>query len=392
MEKCFVPYDVFKDDKDKKISSYITSAFGEIVEMFIRPDYCINKGGCQPFNPKSPGPTSDFFDFDSGVHRCTALNDFLRQHHPSVGSTLRDQCLLHKKGFRFPVPDIITYQPPGRTEFYEIKPDSNSGVKDGRDKLNWFDVICADYGLPYVRGSQYSPSGKVLLWDGTWFGSPSKVYLRWRKAEAGLLLYQICVEVSLGILEEMLVKALIKSVVLALIILLLTPAAVAGLGLGTAAATLLLFAKSPLQGPVGENLINQVDDVRYVQRLLNDWRGINGFSQIQMTGTFDDETKQAITDFQQKVSLQIDGCIDINGPAINALERANIMNLGDSTIAAQTIVGNYELVSKGIGYDFNGWPEDQEGAESNTEESDPSLDPESLAKMGLQDYLDYIYI
>ncbi|MEH7754757.1 peptidoglycan-binding domain-containing protein [Bacillus toyonensis] len=384
MEQCFIPSDAVENSR-------ILSVYGEFVELIIRSDYCVERNPCQPFNPKSPSPTTDFFDVDSGVHRCTALNDFLRQHNPSVGQTIKAQCLLEKKGFRFPVPDIITHEPPLRIEYYEIKPNSSSGKRDGRNKMNWFDVICNDYGLPYVRGDQYSPNGKVLVWDGTWLGSPVKVYLRWYLEERGLLVYELCIEVSERTLQEVIAKALIKLAVLSAILILKNPAA--AVGAGAAAAKLLLSnVGSSLQDSVGTNGTNQISDVRYVQAMLNDWRGYNGFSLIELTGTFDEETRGAIIDFQKTVTEPMDELIDVNGPAIRALEEAHLVNFLEAMIDFQSIIGNYEVDTENIGYDFHGWPGEDEEWTGGEEEPDPELDLDLLAEVGLRDYLEYLYV
>jgi hypothetical protein len=377
MEKCFVPSDVFSAIENNRF----LSVYGEVVELFIRPHYCAAKGVCLP--------TGDFFDFASGVHRCTALANFLNLHHPGIGPTLRTECLMHKKGYRYAVPDIITYQPPLRTEYYEIKPNSSSGIDGGRYKLKVFDIVCSSYRLPYVRGTQYSPNARLLVWDGTWLGSPAKVYLTWKLAEPGLLVYELCIEVSQQTLEEMMAKALIKLVVLAGILLLKNPGF--SIGAGAAAARLLLTSVgSTLQGPVGPNSTNNPKDVRYVQAMLNDWRGRKALPLIGMTGTFNNETRQAIIDFQREVTSQVDGRIDVNGAGIRALEEAHVVsNLVISMPAASTL--GVVALTTDFGYDFHGSLEVPEEPVVSEEQADPNLNLDRMAESGLRDYLNDLY-
>ncbi len=390
---CLVPSEAVGDNG-------ILSVFGEFVEIFVRSDYCISKGICEPFNPSSPRPTTDFFDYQSGTHRCTALSKFLGSHHPSVDPTLGRQCLLAKKGFRFPVPDMITYQPPLRTEFYEIKPNSAAGHRDGQDKINWFDIIRRDYGLPYVAGTQYSPNGKELIWDGNWMGVPTKVYLRWRRDLPGLIVYEVCIELSS--LAEWLAKSLLKGVVVAaLLLLILNPVAAAGATAAAAAARLLYLqvGSNMLSAAVGDNQPNLGNDVWYIQIFLNDWRGRHGLPLIQVsdTLTFTDETQKAIHEFQEAVTGRVTGFIEPGGPEILALEEEHIVYLlAEGFRGRETFMSTGSLITPYIGYDFHGWPEvfDSEvpvDAVAPEEGPDPALDLRNLALIGLRDYFDFLY-
>ncbi|MEV0172149.1 hypothetical protein AB0I00_13645 [Streptomyces sp. NPDC050803] len=81
----------------------------------------------------------DFFDVNVGLHRCANMADYLKFHNPHVNrQALVDQCLASSpKLMDVKVPDIISHRV-SRAEFYEIKPDSDSGRAKGRDKIGTF--------------------------------------------------------------------------------------------------------------------------------------------------------------------------------------------------------------------------------------------------------------
>jgi peptidoglycan hydrolase-like protein with peptidoglycan-binding domain len=77
----------------------------------------------------------------------------------------------------------------------------------------------------------------------------------------------------------------------------------------------------PIQHSVGKGGVNQVDEVRLVQGLLNDWRGENNLPPIAEDGLVGPETIGAILDFQSRVTHIVDGRVDPGGPAITELEK-----------------------------------------------------------------------
>jgi peptidoglycan hydrolase-like protein with peptidoglycan-binding domain len=108
----------------------------------------------------------------------------------------------------------------------------------------------------------------------------------------------------------------------------------------TAAGTLdelARSAESPLQAAVGAAPApNLVEDVRYVQLLLNDWRARNGFTPIAEDGAVGGETRGAIRVFQQEVTGIVDERVDVQGPAIGSLERLHLQSVFDAVEAARS--------------------------------------------------------
>ena len=77
-----------------------------------------------------------------------------------------------------------------------------------------------------------------------------------------------------------------------------------------------------LKSSVGRGGVNQPNDVRTVQALLNDWRSKNGRRPVAIDGFVGPETIDAITDFQRTVTGIVDGRVDPGGPAIRKLVTA----------------------------------------------------------------------
>jgi hypothetical protein len=311
MELCLAP---------SQTDSKPISAFGTLVEAkFVRPYYCQDKGGCSAF----PIGKTDFFDDNFSGGRCRGLSTFLEQNNPALPVNLiRDECEIQKpdtKG-RFLIPDIITHQPSlGLFEFYEVKPNSKSGLRAGKDKVLFFEALCGINGLPYVAGTNFKPNIRKLIWDGTWLGSPFKAFLHIFKVESGLIVYEICIESSLAILQEVVAKALIKFLIAALILLLLEGTEV------EIPDTVLA-----LNGSVGLGGNNNPQDVTFVQLLLNDWRVRNGRQLIATDGLVGQNTLGAIADFQTNITGVVDRLIGIDGVAIRQLESIHL-----STVTAQ---------------------------------------------------------
>lgn len=229
VKQCFTPFQAGLD-------LGLASLFGRIAEWIVKKEYCLSKGGCSEFLTLPPTPGTDFFDENAGTTRCRYLAAYLKSHNPALDEVfLAQTCEARKRGKhpgddneeRFPVPDIITHEPPGRMEFYEIKPNSQSGKSDGRDKLLAFQAL-VDFFKPnvptmtYRAGTLFDPDRSILMWDGTWFGSPVKVFFHFRREGKGLIVYEVCAEISGNLLAEVFVKALIKMAVL-LVILMLAP-------------------------------------------------------------------------------------------------------------------------------------------------------------------------
>lgn len=198
------------------------SAFGMIAEALVEADYIAQKGGT---------PFADvFLDNPLGPMSYVA---FLVAHHPSLNKYLLAAQISLSGGIL--VPDILDTR---SDEFYDVKPDSKDGHIAGRAKLAALDAFMTFNKLPYIRGTSYTPSsslpiplanaaltaailqvlGPSAIAPALACGTPVAT-LAPRRAAAGLLVYEICVEADLDCyLKVMSLEALIAIVIIAAII------------------------------------------------------------------------------------------------------------------------------------------------------------------------------
>jgi hypothetical protein len=315
MALCSPPGAIFSSGKTRQ-------AFGELVERIVQQHYCADLalhglGVCAPFIPPSlGGARAEFFDEDAGVTRCALMANYLKFHN----SAINEQAIVtacqasHPKPLLVKVPDIISHRF-ARTEFYEVKPNSASGILSGTEKIAWFNVHCRPPALlpqllPYTAGRQDTPDFTHILADGSAFGLTFRVGIHIFRPAAvpALILYELCPTTS-GPRQE------------------------------KCAAPLVRLPISPLQGAVGRPSAagpapNLASDVEYVQALLNDWRGRRGQPLIDEDGiwVFHGETDGAIVAAQQEVfGGSFDGRIDVNGATIGQLEEGQMRGMFAAT-------------------------------------------------------------
>ncbi|GAA1578929.1 hypothetical protein GCM10009827_120390 [Dactylosporangium maewongense] len=319
--ECFVP-------SESGVRRRISSAFGHIVEWFVKQEYCLSKGGCSEFALGGNG--TDFFDENSTTTRCRFLASYITTHNPLLDEGfISGTCEIRKRPVdpdddeneRFAVPDIISHEPGVRMEFYELKANSAAGKDAGRVKIAAFEAMVdflrhTDPGIKYERGTLFDPDRSILIWDGTWLGSPVKAHLHFFREEEGLLVYEICVTVSGQLLAEVFIKAIIKLAVLAMI-LLLAPV--------TAGGVAVLAWNSPLSDSVGPDGVNDTQDVRYLQALLNDWADHAGQATVDIDGVLAGPTTDALAAFQSASGLDdTGGNLSPGDITVTSLERTHM--------------------------------------------------------------------
>jgi hypothetical protein len=334
--RCFPPGEILDSGRSRQ-------AFGEFVERIVQKDYCDTLaqqglGTCALFIPPSlGGARSEFFDEAAGVSRCALLASYLKFHNGHVNEqTIVSQCqATNPKPLRVKVPDIISHRF-ARTEFYEIKPNSPSGIQGGAEKIAWFSTLCNPMvaNLPYTAGTQYKPNFTFVLSNGNALGGGFQVGVHVFWALPGLILYELCPVTSRPRQEEK-CTALMRAAELAAIVRLRSDPFTASAAL----SGLVGLAESPLQGAVGRAsgagpAPNLAADVLYVQLLLNDWRARNGLSLIGEDGLWGNQTDGAVIAFQQAVTGIADGRIDVGGPAIRALESGHLQAALDAALSA----------------------------------------------------------
>lgn len=83
----------------------------------------------------------------------------------------------------------------------------------------------------------------------------------------------------------------------------------------------------PIRSSVGSGGKNVHGDVFFVQLLLNDWRCRHDLSPIQVDGIVGPETIGAITRFQQRFLLIVDGRVDPDQETIRKLEELHLLGI-----------------------------------------------------------------
>jgi hypothetical protein len=196
-----------------------TGIFGRSAEIAIENDYQAET------NPSLLGiaalRTLDCDWFDSGDEN--AYIEILLKNHPKKLTRKQIEAEAEKIRARdkFQRPDILTADGArlilmnkiitrGRYEFYEIKPDSKTGLDDGEEKLRNIPKLYRRLGLPYQPGDFYPAVNpkEVRLIQNRVFAQlvkalmkrlgleRVKVYLTVRRDQKGLLLYKTCIEIE----------------------------------------------------------------------------------------------------------------------------------------------------------------------------------------------------
>lgn len=303
-----------------------------LVERIIQKDYCkfllINTGvSCSPFLFASiAGSRTEFFDEDAGQHRCAQLADYIKFHNGHVNhSSIVSTCLQsHPKPLLVKVPDIISHRFTGM-EFYEIKPNSNSGFKAAMEKIVWFNILCSasQANLLYVPGSLYKPNLFIPWIDTNLLGASWSLVLHIFWKFDGILLYEFC---PISDRPDEKCTALLRGTTLAQV----TRWRFGEIVGSEFLEGMIPTAESPLQFAVGAPLNdgtpapNLFDDVRYVQLLLNDWRGRAGLSLVDENGQVSIETRHAIRTVQETFMDTPDERVDPGHETIALLEAEHL--------------------------------------------------------------------
>jgi hypothetical protein len=194
------------------------SAAGDAVETDVRIAYCASKGGCAVF---PLGGMQDFVDFREfgNIEKFVA---FLKANNPSIDETaIAIQFRMSKSGLK--IPDLMTHQPPDRFEFYEIKPTSDVGKREGRKKILALTAFCPLNNLPYVAGVRFKPDfSRVLFVQNVGF-SIVEVSLHVFWDSPGLIFWEICTEVRQREPDPLFLRVLLPMIVALALLVLLNP-------------------------------------------------------------------------------------------------------------------------------------------------------------------------
>jgi hypothetical protein len=94
----------------------------------------------------------------------------------------------------YSVPDIITNRGSvAKSEFYEIKPNSDNGKREGFRKIADFEKLNKDFNLLFFPGEDYDPNQSIILASTATIASVEyQLELKWFREAPGLILYELC--------------------------------------------------------------------------------------------------------------------------------------------------------------------------------------------------------
>lgn len=296
-----------------------TVIIGQIAEGIIQGDWQRHLGRSLVF----PASTKDFADFTSGFANTTLYRAFLVGNNPqlSVIELLRLSAGLRR------VPDFCTHDIPRRADYYEVKPNSDSGRRDGRIKIAEIDALNANFSLPYKPGTIYTPDKNVEYFNGTIGGQPHKAVMHFKRIQPALIVYEFCfTSTPVAGLEEGLALAILSGTTVAFLAL---KGRLGGLkSLPTTDTRSFTendeaLKEDPLsiKMKVGRDGINQRSDGKLVQFMLNDsiFRSHAG-NLLKLDGAIGPKTTAAIEQHQKRKGLKVDGRINPNGQTFNSLK------------------------------------------------------------------------
>jgi hypothetical protein len=219
------------------VSPQTASLFGLVAEATVAFYYLRERGKIFFF----PMSSEDYGDFTAGWSNVTLYTTFLKDRNPRLSVSqlldMRRKLGGDDSGSLFRVPDIVTDTGAVR-EFYEIKPNSFSGVTAGDEKIANIDAFNTYFHLTYLPGTKWKPDRRILLYDGVieTVELQVKIFFHFCRVQPGLIAYELCIEAGLAI-EDIVAKIIVSSVVLAIVF---GPEILAGVAaLGEAAGPLI---------------------------------------------------------------------------------------------------------------------------------------------------------
>jgi hypothetical protein len=196
----------------------LDSAFGAIAESIIGGRFLDHVGRrANGFFPGSP-TQEDFQDISIGIGNTNLYILYLKVHNKISIS----QFIILSAAGLLNIPDLVTHNPPRsstptRAEFYEIKPNSPSGLAKGAAKIVSIALLNSALPLPYKKGTIWTPDEKILISKGDPLGVHLEVSFHFKRIADALIVYEICVD---GELEKIALALLIAilAIILALIL------------------------------------------------------------------------------------------------------------------------------------------------------------------------------
>lgn len=285
--------------------------WGQLAEIILLEYYLKHVGRSMVF----PHSDKDFVDFTSGWANQTLYVAFIGKNNPKLSIS---ELLSFRRPGLLKVPDICTHDYPARTEYYECKPNSYSGKRDGDQKLAEIDALNASFNLPYKPGSIWSPTIDHVVVQDVFSGQPYTVTVQFRKLKKGLIVwnmdYSSVLLIPLEEYPEYLKQLLSHATRIAkdMIKKRLTKM----LNVGTVTAQLSKSADQPLlKKSVGRGGANIRPEVMVAQILCNIARPATPVP-LKIDGFVGPKTEAAIFEVQRSFLSRTDGLIEPKGPTL----------------------------------------------------------------------------
>ena len=191
---CFAPSELFGTE--------IAQGFGIVAEAFISfnlTPYLI-KYGVAPFDL--------YQDYSYAGSIDKNYIGFLRLKNPNLSARVI-QRLLNTPHER---PDILIDNKKLK-EYYEIKPDSQTGRSAGRKKMRSIADYYYKYSLPYSVGRYFNPPSELLIGRTVIYSGKTQIPVEVSfglRLDNGLILYDLCIKTKWHLILELVHELLLK--------------------------------------------------------------------------------------------------------------------------------------------------------------------------------------
>jgi hypothetical protein len=109
-------------------------------------------------------------------------------------------------------PDVLLHDWRRRREFEEVKPRSIAGVFAGVQKIGMISAYMGLLGLPYRRGTTYTPTFSIPILSTSVGGVPVELWLKVERLAPGLIVYEYCIRTDWGLVAWAAVIAAILAI------------------------------------------------------------------------------------------------------------------------------------------------------------------------------------
>lgn len=189
MQGCLAPSEI------PGVPSGDASVFGGVAEDLIYADFLTHY-------------SRDFNEVFRDAHNPAAYLYFLAVHNPRFTQARQEDYYRRvRQAGLMRIPDFLVHTA-GEKAFYEVKPESPSGLREGAEKVGYLGAIYRYCDLPYTAGVRFTPRDHTLATLGTAVRATLKV----QRAAPGLIVYKICLD-SEGVLELATLALLLRLIV-----------------------------------------------------------------------------------------------------------------------------------------------------------------------------------